>query len=153
VTGNPDLGFSSRDGYSFFNVGLTALFGYRVTDRLAIGPGMTYQYSSIDGKGYSNLGGRIFAQGIITESIFLHAEHEALRAEVPVIVFDPVTRQNVLSTFRTNVQSTFAGPGYRQRMGSRAAFDIVLLYNFNRAENFFLYNQPEFRFNLLFDLF
>ena len=50
------------------------------------------------------------------------------------------------------VNSTFAGIGYRQAMGQRAAFDITVLYNFSRDENYFVYGQPEFRFNFLFDL-
>lgn len=148
VAANPALGFSSIQGFSYFNAGLTALFGYRVTDRFAIGPGLNYQYSSINGTGFSNVGARVFAQGLLTDNIFIHAEHEALRVEVPLV--DNFGR---LTTYRTTVNSTFGGLGYRQPIGSRAAFDIMLLYNFSREENFFIYGQPEFRFNFLFDLF
>ncbi len=152
VAGNPDLGFSASGGYSFFNVGLSTLLGYRITERFAIGPGLTYQYSSISGLGvqsirYSSIGARLFGQALITDNIFAHAEIEALRTPL-------VDRLGILyPDRRALVQSTFAGLGYRQAMGSRAALDIMVLYNFNRTENYYIYGQPEFRFNLLFDLF
>ncbi len=152
VTGNPDLGFSSSSGVNFFNVGLSALLGYRVTERFAIGPGLTYQYSSISvagfSKSFSNIGGRVFGQALITDNFFIHAEHEALRVEVPLI-----DNLGQLSTYRATVNSDFAGLGYRQHMGQRAAFDITVLYNFSSANNYFVYGQPEFRFNFLIDLF
>ncbi len=81
---------------------------------------------------------------MITDQFFVHAEHESLRYQG--LLQD-------LSTFRTTVNSDFAGLGYRQQMGSRAAFDVVLLYNFSLDNNYFVYNQPEFRFNFLIDLF
>ena len=148
VAGNPDIGFSSGNGVSYFNIGLATLLGYRITDRLAVGPGLTYQYSSISATGFSrkfsNVGARIFAQGLITDNIFIHAEHEILRAE---------TLRVDLSTYRTTLNSTFAGIGYRQSFGGRTAFDIMALYNFNYSENSFVYGQPEIRFNFLFDVF
>lgn len=151
VTGNPDLGFRGSNGYSVFNIGLTALFGYRITDRFAVGPGITYQYVSIKEPGfstsYSNVGGRIFGQFIITEHIFAHAEIEALRTA-------PVDRFGFLDlSRRITVNSQFAGLGYRQPMGDHAAFDITVLYNFSQFENRYVYGQPEFRFNFLIDLF
>ena len=151
VTGNTDLGFSGNNRYSVFNIGLSALIGYRITDRFAVGPGITYQHTSIKGPGfsdsYSNVGGRIFGQALITDNIFVHAEAEALRTA-------PIDRFGFLDlSRRITVNSQFAGLGYRQRMGERAALDIVVLYNFNSFENRYLYGQPEIRFNLLFDLF
>lgn len=156
ITGNPDLGFSSSNGVSFFNVGLAAMLGYRVTDRLALGPGIVYKYTSYGGYGFSNIGGRIFGQALITDNIFIHAEHEIMRAEVPTILIGVLPSgqtQAILLTERKTVNSTFGGLGYRQHMGSRAALDILLLYNFSYDTNYFLYGQPEFRFNLTFDLF
>jgi hypothetical protein len=151
VTGNPDLGFSSSNGFSFFNVGLSAMFGYRFTDRFAAGPGLTYQYSSINGIGFSNFGGRLFGQAKLTDKFFVHLEHESLRAEVPYITISGQTA--TLTTERTIVNSNFGGVGYRQQFSNRAALDILVLYNFSHNENYFLYGQPEFRFNFLFDLF
>ena len=116
VTGNPDLGFRGNSGYSVFNIGLSALFGYRITDRFAIGPGLTYQHTSFKGPGfsgsYANVGGRIFGQALITENIFAHAEIEALRT-API---DPLNGFLDLSR-RITVNSQFAGLGYRQHMG------------------------------------
>ena len=147
VTGNPDLGFSAANGNSYFSAGLSALLGYRLTERFAIGPGLTYQYTSISGHSFSNVGARLFAQALITDNIFVHAEAEALRTpEVDRAGYVNLNR-------RITVNSQFAGLGYRQAMGERAAFDIVVLYNFSYAQNFFVYYQPEFRFDFLFDLF
>ncbi len=154
VTGNPDLGFSSSYGISFFNAGLSAMFGYRFTERFAAGPGFVYQYSSINGIGFSNIGGRIFGQALITDKFFVHLEQEFLRAQSPLFLQNPtngsiVYQGNELLT----IKSTFGGIGYRQRFSDRAAFDILLLYNASYDQNSFLYGQPELRFNLLFDLF
>ncbi|MBC7447319.1 MAG: hypothetical protein H7330_04615 [Hymenobacteraceae bacterium] len=151
VAGNPDLGFRGSNGASSFSIGLAALLGYRLTDHFAIGPGLTYQYIAIKGPGFSesfsNVGARVFGQALVTDNIFVHAEMEALRTPA-------VDRAGYLDLARRiTVNSTFAGLGYRQHMGQRAAFDIVILYNFNYADNYFIYNQPEFRFNFLFDLF
>ena len=150
VTGNPDLGFGNNGDYSFFSVGLAALFGYRFTDRLAAGPGLTYQYSLLNGTGFSNVGARVFGQFLISDYIFAHVEYEKLSAKL--LDYDKSVATRTLVTYRTTVSSLFAGLGYRQQLGSRTALDFLVLYNFNRLENSFVYGQPEFRFNLLFDL-
>lgn len=154
VEGNPDIGFGGSDDFTYFSLGLSAYLGYRISDRLAIGPGAVYQYTSFGPYKFSNVGGRVFGQFVIAENFFLHGEHEVLLAEVPVQLFSATSHQYLgLAKEKTTLNSTFLGIGYRSRLGQRFALDIMALYNFDRDTNYFIYSQPELRFNLLFDLF
>ncbi len=151
VGGNPTLGFTSAYGVSYFNAGVAALLGYRVNDKIAIGPGLTYQYASYGGVGTTNIGARAFGQFLISDAVFAHVEHEVLRADVPYQIFTSSSTYRIEIRKRT-FNSSFAGLGYRQYLGSRTMLDFMVLYNFNRSENALVYGQPEFRFNLLFNL-
>ncbi|MCB2376913.1 hypothetical protein LGH70_04930 [Hymenobacter sp. BT635] len=158
---NFGLGYNSNGDVSQFNLSLAPAIGYRVTERFAIGPGISYSYTNygfsqfLQQNGYpknissNNLGGKLFAQYIVLQDIgiFLHAEYEVTRAEYP----DVDASGTQLITRSTVVQTPLAGAGYRQRLGDRAAADISLLYNFNDGIND-IYGQPVIRFSFLFDL-
>lgn len=151
VGGTPAISFSSQNGVSYFNIGAAALLGYRLTPKLAIGPGFTYRYASYGGVGLTNYGVRGFAQFLITEAVFAHVEHEVLRAD-DIQVLGQQGSTLYVNIKRKTFNSSFAGLGYRQYLGARTMLDIMVLYNFNRTENYLFYSQPEFRFNLLFNL-
>jgi hypothetical protein len=127
------------------------MLGYRLTDRFAIGPGLIYQYYSFSNGStkfsFSNVGARVFGQAVITDNIFIHAEHEVLRT--PYVD----AAGYLYPDRRTSLNSTFLGGGYRQHLGSRTALDIMMLLNLSYETNFYVYGQPEIRFNILFDLF
>ncbi|GAB2942176.1 hypothetical protein GCM10027048_03350 [Hymenobacter coalescens] len=156
---NFNLGLSSSYDITQFNVGASPAIGYRVTDKFAIGPGITYTFNNFSlsrdaqAVGYpsniscNNIGVKAFAQYIVYKQFFVHAEYEVTRAQLvpsPIVLGGPYK-------FNRTITSPLAGVGYRSPLGERAALDITVLYNFNDGiEN--IYGQPVIRFSLLFDL-
>lgn len=143
------LGYSSNQYYSQFNASISPALGYRVTDKFAIGPGISYTYNNygFDGIGLPNIstssiGVKAFAQYIIYQEFLAHAEYEVTRAEL---------LNNDLAITRITASTPLLGVGYRSQLGERAAADILLLYNFNSGYNS-LYSNPVVRFNFLFNL-
>lgn len=124
--GNLGLQFGS---YTFVDV--SPLVGYKVTDQLIMGLGATYIYYSVDDFPYkysTNIfGGRAFTKYYLMENLFAHVEYEVLNMEV----LDDLTYKLV----RTNIPSLFVGGGYRQMMGERSAFELLLLYNVMEERN------------------
>jgi len=103
-------------------VDISPLVGYRVTNKLSVGLGFTYTYFKNYDIHYSTsiYGGRLFSRYFILDNLFLHGEYEILNGE---------WRYND----RFNITSILAGAGYRQPIGSSAAFDIMALWNFNES--------------------
>lgn len=131
--GNFGLGvFSDKTTTStFFNV--SPMVGYRFTDRFVAGPGIIYQYlnyrdsfykQSID---FNNYGAKLFARYALTESLFAHVEPEFLNREY----LKGYDSNGKAYKARIDVFSFFVGGGYRQRIGDRSSFDILMLYNLN----------------------
>jgi hypothetical protein len=150
------LGYSSYYGYSNFNFSISPAIGYRVTDRFSIGPGISYAYNHY-GQDYNNgpstsvstssFGAKVFAQFMVIDNFFIHAEYESTRAQFLLV---DQFNQYMGTTTRT-VQTPLAGVGYRSQISNRAAADIVLLYNFQDNYNS-IYPNPVIRFNFLFNI-
>jgi hypothetical protein len=156
------LGYSSIYGYSNFNFSISPAIGYRVNDRLSIGPGISYAYNyygvdnSYSGGGRSNTkssistssyGAKVFAQFMVYNNFFIHAEYESTKAQ-----FLAVDQYNqYIGTVTRTVQTPLAGIGYRSQISNRAAADIVVLYNFQDNYNS-IYPNPVIRFNFLFNI-
>ena len=148
------LGYSSYNGYGQFNVSVSPAIGYRLTDRIAVGPGISYAYSNYSfgqgnpNIGTSNFGVKLFGQAIVYKQFFIHAEYEVTNAQLLEI------DNNGYITGRTvtqRVETPLAGVGYRSQFSARAAADIVVLYNFKDNYNS-LYPNPVIRFNFLFNI-
>lgn len=150
------LGYSSFYGYSNFNFSISPAIGYRVTDRFSIGPGISYAYNHY-GQDYSNgpsssistssFGAKVFAQLMVYNNFFIHAEYESTKAQ-----FLAVDQYNqYVGTVTRTVQTPLAGIGYRSQISNRAAADIVVLYNFQDNYNS-IYPNPVIRFNFLFNI-
>ncbi|RYU74175.1 hypothetical protein [Hymenobacter persicinus] len=158
---NFGLGYNGYGDISQFNASIAPAIGYRVTDRFAFGPGISYSYTNygfsryLQSRGYpkdlssNNIGVKAFAQYMLLKDlgIFLHGEYEVTRAEYP----DVDASGTQLITRRTIVRTPLAGAGYRQQFSDRAAADISILYNFNDGLSD-IYGQPVIRFSFLFDL-
>jgi len=150
---NFGLGFSSVYGFTQFSVSASPAIGYRVTERLSIGPGISYSYNSysISGGGEgihtNSFGVKAFAQFTVFDQFFLHGEYEVTKAEV---LFQDINT-GTLFPGKLTVRTPLAGAGYRQRFSERFAADIVLLYNFNDGLDD-IYGQPVIRFSFLYDL-
>ncbi|MDO7852118.1 hypothetical protein [Hymenobacter convexus] len=161
---NVGLGFASNGGLNQFNVSAAPALGYRVTDKFAIGPGISYAYSSYSlsnsatNAGYvlnrqgdksissSSVGFKGFAQYIVYKEFFLHAEYEVTNAEL--IDYDG---NNGYFKYKRTVTTPLAGIGYRSYLGEHAAVDIVGLYNFDSSFGS-LYPGFVLRFSFLFDI-
>jgi hypothetical protein len=151
------LGYSSYYGLSNFNFSISPAIGYRVSDRFSIGPGISYAYNyygADNGRGgtasfnTSSFGVKGFAQFMVIDQFFVHAEYEVTRAE-----FLAVDNSGYLTGGKVSrsVQTPLLGAGYRSQISNRAAADIVLLYNFQDNYNS-IYPNPVIRFNFLFNI-
>ncbi|WP_280638185.1 hypothetical protein [Hymenobacter sp. 5317J-9] len=156
---NFGLGFSSYNQLSQFNISAAPALGFRLTNRLAVGPGISYAYSSYSvPDGYaitaagassistSSLGVKAFAQFIVYREFFLHAEYEVTNAQL--LGEDGF---GYLSKINKTVSTPLAGVGYRTQFSDKAAFDIVGLYNFD-SSIYSLYPGLVVRFSLLFNI-
>lgn len=168
---NVGLGYTSSD-LSRFNISAAPAIGFRITDKFAIGPGISYAYSSfslsqqnfynIYGRAYptpngnltesgsnslstSSLGAKIFAQYIVYNEFFVHGEYEVTNAQLPF-----QDGRNYLFKQNRTVTSALAGLGYRSSLGENSAVDIVGLYNFSNSV-FSLYPGFVVRFSFLFN--
>lgn len=114
-------------------IDLSPMIGYKITDKFIAGVGITYRYYR--SKIYNNVfkttiyGGSVFTRYYIIDNIFLHAEYEALSLETQY--FDPGSQVHTGKRFW--IGSPMAGAGYRQAIGDRASFNIMILYNFNET--------------------
>ena len=108
-------------------VDISPLIGYRLTERIAVGVGATYQYYRYRDQFYDFAtdvyGGRVLGRYYILENIFAHAEYEVLNLET----FDNPFHD------RINVNSVLVGGGFRQEIGANSSFSILGLWNLNES--------------------
>ncbi|QNF34853.1 hypothetical protein HUW51_19780 [Adhaeribacter swui] len=123
-TGGLGFGSNSYSG-TYFNVSLSPFIGYRILNRWAVGPGVTYEYVGSNGYHLSTYGGKIFTQIDLFKGILLHAEHEIL--SVADLEINP---SNQIVEVRRGISSTLAGGGYRQMSGN-FGMDLYILFNLN----------------------
>ncbi|MDQ4139176.1 MAG: hypothetical protein M3142_01500 [Bacteroidota bacterium] len=123
-TGGLGFGSNSYSG-TYFNISLSPFVGYRILNRWAVGPGVTYEYVGSNGYHLSTYGGKLFTQVDLFKGILFHAEHEFL--SVADLELNP--SQQIVET-RRNVSSTLAGGGYRQ-MNGNFGMDLYVLFNLN----------------------
>ncbi|MCX6296864.1 MAG: hypothetical protein NTX97_12540 [Bacteroidetes bacterium] len=105
---------------------ISPLVGYKFTDKISAGLGVTYQYYHYKDRYYdfeTNVyGGRIFGRYNFTDYLFGHLEYEYLNLEA----FDFYRR-------RVDVGSLLAGAGYIQRFGRNSGISAMILYNFTES--------------------
>jgi hypothetical protein len=120
---------------------ISPLVGYRFTDKIQGGVGVTYQYYHYQDKFYdlkTNVyGGRVFGRYFFTANLFGHAEYEYLNLEA----FDFYPRR------RVDVESFLAGGGYIQRFGRNSGIVAMILYNFTESV-YTPYSNPIIRIGL-----
>jgi long-subunit fatty acid transport protein len=141
-----------------FNFSITPALGYRINDRIAVGPGISYTYTNQTfGKGnptlnLNSLGYKVFGQVRVIDQFFVHGEYEITNVEYPAVVGNNyVVRNNQIVTEKRRIESPLLGAGYRSQISNRVAADIVLLYNFNDGYGS-IYQNPVLRFNFLFNI-
>ncbi len=124
--------------YTFINI--SPIAGYRLTNRLSAGLGLTYQYfqDRFFGYGTHTFGGNTFARFVVIPQAFIYAEYEMLNLESSYFFKDG-------NRFRE--YNYFLGAGYRQKIGRKAYFNLMLLYNFN-DDSFIYFQNPVLRFSI-----
>jgi hypothetical protein len=135
-------------------IDLSPTIGYKVTDRFLAGIGITYQYYRTRDPVYnivfktSIYGGNIFARYYVLDNLFAQAEYEALSLETRYFDFGypPVHK-----SARFWIGSPMAGLGYRQAIGGRSSFNIMILWNFNET-NYTPYSNPIIRVGVNFGI-
>jgi hypothetical protein len=114
---------------TYTSIGVSPVAGYQVTERLALGGGLSYTYSSYRDpysrvkSNSNNYGGRLFGMFNVFNSINLNAEYESLNVEYP----DYTARVYR----RTWLNSAMVGASYSTPIGGRfiKAFNLMVLYN------------------------
>ena len=129
-------------------VDISPMVGYRVTNRLSVGIGATYQYQRINDRfgnflGKQNIyGGRLFSRYTIAKdflgvgNLFAHTEYESLFAKYSINNFNGTVEGT------QPFPSFFIGGGLAFPIGNRSAFTISALYNPFYQENNSLYLSP-----------
>lgn len=108
-------------------IDISPLMGYMVTDKLSVGPGITYQYLNyrwLNNYKTNIYGGRFFGRYNIGQQFFAHSEVEALNVEYPQIV-----GTNDRQWVRGWVPGVFIGGGMFQSFGRRGGVHLMGLYN------------------------
>ena len=112
---------------TYTNISLLPVLGYRATETFWLGIGGVYHFQSHRGTSLHNYGGRVFAQQQVLNNFLVHAEYEQLSVEY----FSPNNSTGAFEQRRLSKGIPMAGLGYRQRIGEKAAADLLVLYNFN----------------------
>jgi hypothetical protein len=124
-------------------VGLSPLIGYRLSERLVSGVGMTYIYGSFRDYESHLRGLRQFNRFSVTDELFLHAEFE----QSSYIFKFPLERESI----RYEFPAILVGGGYRSSLGGRSGISITVLYDILQDRNS-LYNGPIFRGGFMFGI-
>lgn len=125
----------------FTFIDVSPLIGYRLTNNLSAGLGLTYQYFHYRHFGYGThtYGGNIFARYTVIPQAFIYAEYEMLNLESSYFDLD--------GRDRFWEYNYFLGAGYRVRLGRKAYFNLMLLYNFNK-DSYIYFDDWVFRFSI-----
>lgn len=117
---------------NFTSIGVSPVAGFQATERLSLGGGLSYQYSSFRDpffpsaprQRFSNFGGRVFGMFNVFQNISLNAEYESLNV--------PYNDYNASGIVRRKwLNSAMIGASYSTPTGGRfaRAFNLMVLYN------------------------
>ncbi len=138
------------------NIEISPLAGIYLTPRLAVGPGIKYEYFKSNYPGYVPYethiyGGTLFARYMVIKNLseavglglnfglFGHAEYEILSLESKYFEVG-----NPYAEGRFNLHSVLVGGGIFQPIGRRSGFLIMILWNLNETASS-PYSNPIFR--------
>ncbi len=120
-----------------FNIGVTPMVGYKITDQISVGPRFKIDYYQEKLYGEFNYkstswGTGLFTRGKLFQNVFAHVEYEYENLEVPDYIgngqlqLDPNDPNDIL-TERENRNNFHLGLGYTS--GGLVAYEIMVLYN------------------------
>lgn len=131
------LGFSSNSfSGSLFQFGIAPMLGYKFTPAFSAGPRISLVYNHLRTPNFQggaesyNLftwSAGVFSRVKIIPIIFAHVEYSY---ESQIRGFDTAGDPQ-----RRNRGNVYAGLGYNQNSGSKAGYEILLLYRINQPDN------------------
>ncbi len=142
--GGLNLGFNGNQNLSIFQGGLSPMVGYKIFDKLSIGPRVGFNYSYIklfqQGRNYVvepiSVNGGVFTRYKFLNMLFAHVEYERFSEES----IDPnndgfieLDQDGEIYTERIGSNNFYVGLGYTN--GGLLAYEISLLYNVLEPEN------------------
>ncbi|MEL6926802.1 MAG: hypothetical protein AAFO94_22365, partial [Bacteroidota bacterium] len=139
--GGFNLGFNGFNGVTQFNIGISPMVGYKIFEKLSVGPRIALDYTFIKFPVSQNLFASAqpvsFSIGAFTRfkilpTIFAHAEYEwqnrgSIYDEFNNIIFKGNDNVQIFHYPRNN---TYLGLGYNSG-GGLFGYEIYGLYNFN----------------------
>lgn len=145
------LGFAGTSNYSNFQIGITPMVGYKITDNLSAGPrvGITYQYIKGDARdlftgelqteatGLTEYIAGAFVRYKIFQQFFAQFEGEYRSSEFVLtdgrfLIYD--SEIDDISTVRQNDFQPIVGAGYNSGAGLWG-YEIMILYRLNIPED------------------
>lgn len=116
-------GFGFSTGSNQTNLSLSPQVGYKVTEQFMSGVGVMYQYVKIKNPDFSfnHYGWSVFSRYTVYQNFFAYGEFERLSFEYLVGANE--------DTDRKGYNSLLLGGGYFERLGGRASFSFMALYN------------------------
>jgi hypothetical protein len=131
--GNAGLQFGSL---TFIDI--SPFVGYRINDKIHVGIGGSYIYTSnrFIRRSATILGARVFARYFFKPYFFAHAENEWLRS-------------SALFSQTGSLNTPLVGIGYRQMIGTRGFMDLTGLWNFS-IHSATYYSNPVIRIGFCF---
>ena len=138
--GGINLGFAGNNAESVFNIGISPMVGYKISEMVSIGPRLVLDYTTrrlSDGfQVYKvnnvDYGGGIFARLKPFRSIFFHTEFALLNESfiaVDGFGYPIIEPDNKLATVRETSENFYIGAGYFSGGNGGFGYEIVLLYN------------------------
>jgi hypothetical protein len=144
------LGFSGTTNASVFQIGITPMVGYKLTDNLSVGPriGITYQHIKGDSRdittgelaikstGLTEYIAGVFARYKVFNQFFAHVEAEYRSSEF--VLSDGTflaADGDDLATVRQDEFQPIVGVGYNSSGGGPWGYEIMLLYRTNIPED------------------
>lgn len=126
--GGMQLSFSETNSYSLFIFGISPMVGYKITDRLSVGPRVSatlysfrIQSFSVEKRNPISWSMAAFGRYQIVSNIFAHVEYEYENAAY---------LDGNLNTAYDKRNNVYLGAGYAFNSGSLFRYEISLLYNF-----------------------
>ena len=136
VGGGFNLGFTGSNDISIFQIGISPMAGYKITEQFSVGPRVSLQYSymrarnfngTVENKHPLSYGIAAFARHRIFRQIFAHVEYEY--SDQAWAGFNGSGSFDVQRFQQDNV---YIGGGYSS--GFPVAYEILLLYNANQRD-------------------
>ncbi|MCB9265170.1 MAG: hypothetical protein H6558_09115 [Lewinellaceae bacterium] len=154
--GGFSLGFSGNNFESIFQIGLSPMVGYKITEEFSVGPranlsyflyrGETFTPAGVQGANLFEYGLGAFARYKVFRSIFVHLEY-GFDNEARIFGYDEIARDWI--TDRRVRNNAFVGGGYNDGNGVWG-YEIYLLYNVLQEDNT-LALPLDFRFGITYN--